>query len=90
MQECRRTEQMCLFIHYPFLDMHTIICVSELVILFLITLESEGNKQCLPNETPRRRGIEYFSYDFYTCTDLSFGIAEEQNKNRVAGPVPES
>ena len=50
MQECRRTEQTCLFIHYPVSDKHTIICVSELVILFLLTLANKGNKQYFPND----------------------------------------
>ena len=36
-----------------------------------------------------RLGIEHFSYNSYTCTDLSFRIMEEQNKNRVAGSVLE-
>ena len=50
MQEYRRIEQTCLFIHYPVSDRHTIICVSELVILFLITLANKGKKHCLFND----------------------------------------
>ena len=37
----------------------------------------------------QRRGTEHFSHDLYTCTDFSFGIAEEHKKNKIAGPVPE-
>ena len=44
MQECRRTEQTCLFIHYPVFDKHTIIYITEFVILFLITLEIKGQE----------------------------------------------
>ena len=83
---------MCLFIHYLVSDRHTIICVSELVILFLIKIENKGKKQCLPNDmisfASAARYIA-FSYNSYTCTDLSFGITEEHNKNRVVGSVLE-
>ena len=36
-----------------------------------------------------RRGEakDHFSYNCYICTDLSFRIMEEHNKNKVAGSV---
>ena len=71
MQECRRTEHTCLFIHYPISDKRTIICVSKLVILFIITLANKGKKQCLPNDriakVKLRIGSEVQSNFTYTC-----------------------
>ena len=37
-------------VHYLVLSMHTVICISELIISFLIPFAIEGNKQCLPND----------------------------------------
>ena len=50
MQECCRIDQTCPFIHYPISDRHTIISITEMVILFLITLANKGKKQRFPDD----------------------------------------
>ena len=73
MQECRRTDQMCLFIRYSVLGRHTIIYVTELVILFLITLANKGQETKSAQRQDRRgevklcRGNEVQSNFTYTC-----------------------
>ena len=40
--------------------------------------------------SPRRRGTEHFSYNFYTYTDpIHSELMKELNRNRVAKPVLE-
>ena len=72
MQEYRRTDQMCLFIRYSVLGKHTIIYVTELVILFLIILANKGKKQCLPNDNGEVHSI--FHITFIDVLNLSFRI----------------
>ena len=70
--------------------MHKIICVFELVILYLITLANEGKKTMFANDRiADAKRTEHFSYNSYTYTHPSFGITEEQNTNRVARLLPE-
>ena len=88
MQECRRTEQTCLFIRHSVLERHTIICVFKLVMLFLITLANKGQETMFIKASPRRRGTEHFSYNFSTYTDPFYSeLMEEHKRNRVARPV---
>ena len=91
MQECRRTKQTCLFIHYPVSNMHTIICVSKLVILFLITLANKGKKQSLLNDRiaeTKQSFIEAVRFRaIYMYGPFHSELTEEHNRNRVARPV---
>ena len=45
------------------------ICVSELVILFLITLGNKDKKQCFPND---RIADECLKHSYYTRVGFSF------------------
>ena len=101
MQECCRTEQTCLFIHYPVSDRHTIICVFELVILFLITLANKGKKQCFLNDRiAKANRIQSISHTtcihvltFYSLTRILINPMDDSRingrieQNRVAGSV---
>ena len=74
MQECRRTNQTCLFVYYPVSAMHIIICVSELVILFLITLANKEQETMFAQRFAEATIYRIFQIIFIHVLTLSFEI----------------